>query len=81
MAYYQMAKIYMLKEDEISAVNNIQKAMDVDPTFRYKAEKEPLFCNIIEYLEGMQMVSSAQVKLQHEIDEKVNFNYFDKFKV
>lgn len=94
-AYYQMAKVYILKENEIDAVSNIQKAIDVDPTFRYKAENEPLFSNIIEYLQGIQMISTAQMKLEQEIDdkvkeryeeeytkedlEKVHFNYFDKF--
>ena len=70
-----MAKVYILKENEITAVENIQKAIDVDPTFRYKAEKEPLFQNIAEYLEGMQMISTAQMKLEQEIDEKVKEKY------
>ena len=95
-AYYQIAKVFILKEDEISAVENVQKAIDIDPTFRYKAEKEPLFNSIKEYLAGMQMVSQAQIKLEQEIDEKVkekyekeyseseinnvHFDYLDKFK-
>jgi len=70
-AYYQMAKVYMLKENEIAAVEHVQKAIDVDPTYRYKAEKEPLFKSISEYLEGIQMVSNAQMKLEQGIDEKV----------
>lgn len=89
-AYYQMARVYILKEDEISAASYIQKAIDLDPTYRYKAEKEPLFDSIKEYLAGMQMVSKAQMKLEQEIDDKVkekyekemnniHFDYMDKF--
>ena len=74
-ANYQIAKVYILKEDEINAVQSVQKAIDIDPTFRYKAEKEPLFDGIREYLAGMQMVSDAQMKLEHEIDAKVQEKY------
>lgn len=94
-AYYQIAKVYILKENEIEAVENIKKAIDIDPTYGYRAEKEPLFNNVLDYLEGIKMVSSAQMKLEHNIDkkvkekfekeyseaelDKVHFNYFDKF--
>ena len=74
-AYYQIAKVYILKEDEISAAQFIQKSIDIDPTFRYKAEREPLFNSIKEYLAGMQMVSQAQMKLEQEVDEKVKEKY------
>ena len=74
-AYYQIAKVYILKEDEISAAQFIQKSIDIDPTFRYKAEREPLFNGIKEYLAGMQMVSQAQMRLEQEIDEKVKEKY------
>lgn len=94
-AFFQMARAYILKGNEIEAVESIQKAIDIDPTYIYKAEKEPMFNNITEYLEGMQLISTAQTKLEQEIDKKVkekyekeyseaelekaSFNYFDKF--
>ena len=74
-AYYQLAKIYILKNDEIKAVSYIEYAINIDPTYRYKAETEPLFKNIKDYLEGIHMVSQAQMKLEKAIDEKVKKEY------
>lgn len=79
-AYYQIAKVCILKEDEITATQYIQKAIDEDPTFRYKAEKEPLFSSIREYLAGLQMISHAQVKLEQEVDTKVKERYNSELK-
>lgn len=74
-SYYQLAKIAILKNDEIAAVSNIQCAVEIDPSYRYKAETEPLFTNIKDYLKGMHMVSQAQMKLEKAIDEKVKMDY------
>lgn len=74
-AYYQLAKTYILNNDEIKAVNYIEYAIDIDPSYRYKAESEPLFKDIKDYLTGMHMVSQAQMKLEQEIDEKVKEKY------
>ena len=74
-SYYQIAKINILKENEIGAVNNIEYAVEIDPSFRYKAETEPLFKNIKDYLTGLHMVSQAQMKLEKAIDEKVKKEY------
>ena len=74
-AYYQLAKTYILDSDEIKAVNYIEYAIEIDPSYRYKAESEPLFKNIKDYLTGMHMVSEAQMKLEQEIDEKVKEKY------
>ena len=75
MSYYQLAKTYILNSDEIKAVNYIEYAIEIDPGYRYKAESEPLFKGIKDYLTGMHMVSQAQMKLEQEIDEKVKEKY------
>ena len=83
-AYYQLAKTYILNNDEIKAVNYIEYAIEIDPGYRYKAESEPLFKGIKDYLTGMHMVSQAQMKLEQEIDEKVKEKYekeYDNIKI
>ena len=83
-SYYQLAKTYILDGDEIKAVNYIQYAIEIDPGYRYKAESEPLFKNIKDYLTGVHMVSEAQMKLEQEIDEKVKEKYqkdYDKIEI
>lgn len=76
-SYYQLAKISMLQDDEIAAVSYIEYAIEKEPSYRYKAESEPLFKNIKDYLTGVHMVSQAQMKLEKAIDEKVK-NEFEK---
>lgn len=83
-SYYQLAKTYILNSDEIKAVNYIEYAIEIDPSYRYKAESEPLFKSIKDYLTGMHMVSQAQMKLEQEIDEKVKEKYekeYDNIKI
>lgn len=83
-SYYQLAKTYILDNDEIRAVNYVQYAIEIDPGYRYKAESEPLFKNIKDYLTGVHMVSEAQMKLEQEIDEKVKEKYqkeYDKIDI
>lgn len=83
-SYYQLAKTYILNSDEIKAVNYIEYAIELDPGYRYKAESEPLFKGIKDYLTGVHMVSQAQMKLEQEIDEKVKEKYekeYDNIKI
>lgn len=74
-SYYQLAKTYILNNEEIKAVNFIEYAIEIDPGYRYKAESEPLFKSIKDYLTGVHMVSQAQMKLEQELDEKVKEKY------
>ena len=50
-------------------------SIEIEPSYRYKAEKEPMFQNIKDYLTGVHMVSQAQMKLEKAIDEKVKLEY------
>ena len=74
-SYYQLAKICILKSSEIEAISYIEYAIEIEPSYRYKAEKEPLFKDIKDYLTGVHMVSQAQMKLEKAIDEKVKKEY------
>lgn len=74
-SYYQLAKICALNANEIEAISYIEYAIEIEPSYRYKAEKEPLFQNIKDYLTGVHMVSQAQMKLEKAIDEKVKLEY------
>ena len=74
-SYYQLAKIAMLQMNEIEAISYIEYAIEKEPSYRYKAETEPLFKDIKDYLTGMHMVSQAQMKLEKAIDEKVKKEY------
>lgn len=74
-SYYQLAKVYILNEEEIKAVTYLEYAIEIDSSYRYKADTEPLFKKIKDYLTGIHMVSQAQMKLEKEINEKVNEKY------
>lgn len=74
-SFYQLAKICMLQSNEIEAISYIECAVEKDPGYRYKAESEPLFKNIKDYLTGVHMVSQAQMKLEKAIDEKVKTEF------
>lgn len=80
-SYYQLAKICILKESEIEAISNIEYAIGIEPSYRYKAENEPLFKNIKDYLTGVHMVSQAQMKLEKAIDEKVKKEYEEEYEL
>lgn len=79
-AYYQLAKISILNNLEIDAISYIEYAIEKDPGYRYKAESEPLFKDIKDYLTGVHMVSQAQMKLEKAIDEKVNKEFENDMK-
>jgi tetratricopeptide (TPR) repeat protein len=70
-SYYQLAKVYILKNEEIKAISYLEYAVNIDSTYRYKADTEPLFKSIKDYLTGLHMVSRAQLKLEQEVNEKV----------
>ncbi len=74
-SYYQLAKVYILSEEEIKAVTYLEYAIEIDASYRYKAESEPLFQKIKDYLTGIHMASQAQAKLEQEINEKVKAKY------
>ena len=64
MAYYQMAKIYMLKGEKDKAITFLNKAIELEPKLLYKANKEKIFGPIKSYI-------TVSVKVEEkEKDEK-----------
>ena len=49
-AYYQLAKIYILKDEKDMAINFLNKAIELDKSLMKKAEKEPVFEKIKQYI-------------------------------
>lgn len=49
-AYYQLAKIYILKSEKDMAINFLNKAIELDKSLIKKAEKEPVFESIKQYI-------------------------------
>ena len=50
IAYYQLAKIYLLKNQKDMAINFLNKAIELDKSLMKKAEKEPIFESIKQYI-------------------------------
>jgi tetratricopeptide (TPR) repeat protein len=70
-SYYQLAKVFILRGEEIKAISYLEYAINIDGAYRYKADTEPLFKGIKDYLTGLHLVSQAQFKLEQEVNEKV----------
>lgn len=49
-AYYELAKIYMLKNEKEKAIVFIEKAIELDIQYAKKAENEPIFIPIRAYI-------------------------------
>ena len=79
-SYYQLAKVYILNGEDIKAVTYLEYAIEIDSSYRCKAESEPLFKKIKDYLKGLHMVSQAQMKLEQEVEEKVKIEYEKELK-
>lgn len=66
-SHYQLAKVYMLKEEEMKAVAQLNYAINIDSSYKYKAESEPLFAKIKDYITGIHIAN--QVMQQAEAIE------------
>ncbi|MBO5141589.1 MAG: tetratricopeptide repeat protein [Clostridia bacterium] len=71
-SYYQLAKVYILNDEEIKAVTYLGYAIDIDSSYKYKAESEPLFAKIKDYITGLSMAN--RVMQQAEIIETLKNN-------
>ncbi len=60
--YYQLAKVYVLKDDNVRAVTNLGYAIHMDASYQYKAESEPLFGKIKDYITGLNMANTVMEK-------------------
>jgi len=59
-SYYQLAKVYILNDEEIKAVTYLGYAIDIDSSYKYKAESEPLFAKIKDYITGISMANAVR---------------------
>lgn len=50
-AYFELAKIYMLKNEREKAITFINKAIELDRSLKKKADEEPIFIPIRTYIE------------------------------
>ena len=69
-AYYQLAKIYLMKNEKDIAINFLNKAIELDKSLMKKAEKEPAFESIKQYITvSVNMVDDNEEK-QETLNKK-----------
>jgi hypothetical protein len=77
-AYYQIAKIRMLRKDEENAITFLGYAFDIDSTYRSYAEEEPIFSRLKDYINEIGLDTDASKRLakmeavSHSNEEKAD---------
>ena len=75
-SFFQLAKIYMIKNDKNKATMFINKAIEANPEFYTKMENEPIFISIKSQIE--KPVENENKKIQEESKkEKSISEYLD----
>ena len=69
-AYYQLAKIYILKNEKDMAINFLNKAIELDNKLMKKAEKEPAFETIKQYITVSVKMSEEEKNEEERFDDK-----------
>lgn len=71
-SYYQLAKVYILNDEEVKAVTYLSYAIDIDSSYKYKAESEPLFAKIKDYITGLSIANKVmqQAENREELKKK-----------
>jgi len=64
-SYYQLAKVYILNDEEIKAVTYLGYAINIDSSYKYKAESEPLFSKIRDYITGLSMANKVMQQAEN----------------
>ena len=70
LAYYQLAKIYMMKSDKDTAIKALNIAIDLDNGLYQKAIEEPLFIPIKGYINYPNIDEEEVVHKQYSATEK-----------
>ncbi len=73
MAYFELAKIYMLKGEKEKAITFVNKAIELESSFKKKAEGEPILIPIKAYIVNpkeilQQTEKNISVKIQKNIE-------------
>lgn len=78
MAYFELSKIYMLKGEKDKAITFVNKAIELDVSFKQKADEEPILIPIKVYiaLPTQNITNSEKKKIKKKI--ALNMEYLDK---
>ena len=63
-SYYQLAKIYVLKNEKDMAIVFLNKAIEIEPELLEKANKEKIFASIREHI-------TVSVKMENDIEKDI----------
>ena len=75
-SYFQLAKIYMIKNDKDKSIMFINKAIENNPKYVEIIEKEPIFLTIIKQIEIPKNVDKKNI-IEESEKEKVISDYLD----
>lgn len=78
-SYYQLAKIYILKNEKDMAINFLNKAIELDNKLIKKAEKEPVFESIKQYIAvSVRMDENAEQEEKLTDKEKIALQFLEE---
>ncbi len=77
MAYFELSKIYMLKGEKDKAITFVNKAIEIDITYKKKADGEPILIPIKAYI---VLPKEEEKREKKKISKKIknNIEYLDK---
>lgn len=78
-AYFELAKIYMLKGEREKAITFVNKSIEIDISFKKKADEEPIFIPIKAYI-VVPKEQEAKEQKKRTLSKKVkkNIEYLEK---
>jgi len=68
-AYFQLAKIYVLKGEKDMAINFLNKAIEINPDLLEMANKEEIFANIKEHITVSVNMEKEEIEDEEEFEE------------
>lgn len=78
-AYFELSKIYMLKGEKDKAITFVNKAIEIDISYKKKAEEEPILIPIKAYIVvPSEEVEKSQTKKKLNKKAKNNIEYLEK---
>ena len=80
-SYYQLAKIYVLKNEKDMAIIFLNKAIEIEPELLEKANKEKIFANIRQHITvSVKMDNDLEKNISETIDntQKINILKLEK---
>lgn len=70
-AYYQLAKIYLIKQEKDKAIIFANKAIEIDDSYLKIISKDKMFHPIKEYLTVSVKMEEKEIKKQNQRDEEI----------